>query len=155
MESLKCYLAKPTLEDKVNFSKTLSRFGNSEANVKEVQNKKSKLSLKRQPSYIKSKAPETPPPHSKCVQITIFGNDNTYSPSSQDSNKTIIYTPPNTQLVKRNLNMEISMPEMQDKMSTNPVSNMLQNVMYKQAGSMFMGAHFSGCTFNINLPKPN
>ena len=30
LESLKCYLAKPTLEDKVNFSKTLSKFGQSD-----------------------------------------------------------------------------------------------------------------------------
>ena len=91
-------------------------------------------------------------------------------PSSQDLQFTIIYTPPvvndqivkipspsvsNSQMVKRNLNIEFNTVENTPNTTDTNVSNMLQNIMCKQAGSMFMGAKFSGCTFNTNLPKPN
>ena len=73
-------------------------------------------------------------------------------PSSQDSQRTIIYTPPNNQIVqvkspeiapiaKRNLNLEFGVQSQSDQ----KVSNSLQNIMCKQAGSVFMGTTFTGC----------
>lgn len=165
-ESLRSYLAKPTLEDKAKYSTALFNFPdeakeNAATSPKPKAKNPSKLSLKRKPSATLSKPPPSAtkspliqlPPSPKSPSV----NEQNASPPSSppDSQATIIYTPPKDNVLAKAV--AVTSPKAVKNVSPkvgDQISNLLQNV-YKQAPTMFTGAQFHGCTFNINLPNSN
>lgn len=177
-ESLRAYLAKPTIKEREEYSSALFNYGQQDtsndppvAPVKSPQPAKTKkLSLTRKcrstatstvsvppksPTIENQEMPQTPP-----HPIPQLSMATPTPPSSQDSQSTIIYTPPPSAkkaLVlaeKKSPNFIEIVPKVAENAPKvdNQISNLLQNV-YKMAPAMFTGANFQGCTFNINLPK--
>lgn len=175
-ESLRTYLAKPTLQDKANYSNAL--FEHASSPQKEISPRKlrqnspkpstPKLKLKRKKKVTStvSKSVSNPLPNQvvalpttpkKTMQVPRLSMSTPTPPSSPDSQSTIIYTPPQNKMLAivnkspENLQIVEQSAENGPKVD-NQISNLLQNV-YKQAPAMFSGATFNRCTFNINLPQ--